>query len=181
MSFRVWLTRWRSYFSEMKVLRVAQKNLVCLLPERLQSPVFLRRHTSDFFVYREIFMGQPIYDFSLPFTPQLIIDCGGNIGLASIFFATKYPNARVICVEPDTSNYNMLARNIEPYKNIHGIHAGVWSKSTKLYITNPDVNAMSFRTNEVLPDTTINTSSCINAFDVMEIVKLGGGGYIGYI
>jgi predicted O-methyltransferase YrrM len=31
----------------------------------------------------------------------LIVDAGANIGAASIFFAAKMPNARIVAIEPD--------------------------------------------------------------------------------
>lgn len=34
----------------------------------------------------------------------LIIDCGGNIGLASKYFNNEYPEAIVVCIEPDHLN-----------------------------------------------------------------------------
>ena len=50
--------------------------------------------------------------------PPLIIDAGGNIGLAAIWFATKYPKALVYSIEPDPSNFEMLTRNVKPYANV---------------------------------------------------------------
>jgi len=45
----------------------------------------------------------------------LIIDCGANIGCASVWFATQYPKARILAVEPDPDNFRMLVRNSKPY------------------------------------------------------------------
>jgi FkbM family methyltransferase len=171
MSFRVWITRWRSYFSEISVLFFGKSELLGIFPKGSQFPVFLRRKTSDFFVYQENFMQQSAYDITLPFEPKLIIDCGGNIGLTSIFFAIKYPNSRIVSIEPDTANYNLLVKNLEPYKNVNTIKAGVWSKPTKLCITNPNVNAMSFRTNEITTDKTSDTTFYIDAISIEDILE----------
>jgi predicted O-methyltransferase YrrM len=45
----------------------------------------------------------------------LILDCGANIGLSSIWFARKYPRATVIAVEPESENFRMLTMNTAEY------------------------------------------------------------------
>jgi FkbM family methyltransferase len=41
----------------------------------------------------------------------LIIDCGGNIGLASRFFSLEFPGANIITVEPDPGNVALARKN----------------------------------------------------------------------
>lgn len=41
----------------------------------------------------------------------LVIDCGGNIGLASRYFSGNYPGARIICIEPDSENLALARLN----------------------------------------------------------------------
>jgi FkbM family methyltransferase len=41
----------------------------------------------------------------------LIIDCGGNIGLAARYFASTWPQAKVLSIEPDPSNAKLAIRN----------------------------------------------------------------------
>jgi len=41
----------------------------------------------------------------------LIIDCGGNIGLATKYFSENYPKATVLCVEPDAENIKQAHLN----------------------------------------------------------------------
>jgi tRNA1(Val) A37 N6-methylase TrmN6 len=53
--------------------------------------------------------------FRLTFFTGTIVDAGANIGMASIFFAQKYPDAKIIAVEAEASNFAMLARNVQPY------------------------------------------------------------------
>ncbi len=52
---------------------------------------------------------------------QLIIDAGGYIGTAAIAFARAYPGAQIICLEPSSENFALLARNVQPYPNIRAI------------------------------------------------------------
>jgi hypothetical protein len=80
------------------------------------SPVRLRVRTTDVFVYRDTIQGQ--YGFDLPFQPRVILDAGANIGLTSVYFAKKYPHARIVAIEPEASNFDVLTRNVRPYPSI---------------------------------------------------------------
>ena len=42
-----------------------------------------------------------------------VVDLGANIGLSSALLLRSFPNANVICIEPDRSNIAILKRNIE--------------------------------------------------------------------
>jgi FkbM family methyltransferase len=41
----------------------------------------------------------------------LILDCGGNVGLAARYFATTWPQAKVLSIEPDPGNAKLAIRN----------------------------------------------------------------------
>ena len=41
----------------------------------------------------------------------LILDCGGNIGLAARYFAATWPQAKVLSIEPDPANAKLAIRN----------------------------------------------------------------------
>ncbi len=41
----------------------------------------------------------------------LIIDAGGNIGTAAVWFAVAFPTAKVISIEPEAGNFALLQKN----------------------------------------------------------------------
>ena len=59
----------------------------------------------------EVFEELP-YDFYTDSEVPLIIDAGSNIGIATLFFKKRYPNARVLCFEPDPNSFEALKLNI---------------------------------------------------------------------
>ncbi len=53
-----------------------------------------------------------IYHFEAQRPDPLILDCGANIGMATLFFKRQYPDARVISFEPDPAVFPLLAENV---------------------------------------------------------------------
>lgn len=70
--------------------------------------------TSFYWSYREI-VDSGIYRFPNATNSPRILDCGANIGLASLFFLTQYPNCYLTAVEPDPDIFAVLKENLGPY------------------------------------------------------------------
>jgi FkbM family methyltransferase len=64
--------------------------------------------------------------------PPVIIDAGANVGLCAVFYANRFPDARIIAIEPEPSNYEMLKKNTAPYPNITTVHAALWKENGPL-------------------------------------------------
>ena len=58
----------------------------------------------------------------------VIIDGGGNIGLAALGFARDYPFAQVVTVEPDADNFAVLARNVAALPAVTPVQGAVASR-----------------------------------------------------
>jgi FkbM family methyltransferase len=71
-----------------------------------QSPAVMR------FLFHEIFV-ESTYFFEAKTAQPVIIDAGANIGMATLYFKTLYPGARIVCFEPDPENFALLKRNVE--------------------------------------------------------------------
>ena len=128
--------------------------------------VFLRPGTTDQDVYDEIFIEKE-YDISLG-DPKFIIDAGAHIGLASVFFACRYPNAIIVAIEPEPSNFAVLQMNAKRFPNIHPVQAGLWSRKTHLRIENDNVATWSFR---VVESETGNGIPAVGVCDIMDDFK----------
>jgi FkbM family methyltransferase len=63
------------------------------------------------FFYREIFARQN-YFFRTHNVSPVIIDCGANIGMATLYFKWLYPNARIEAFEPDPKTFQLLEKNV---------------------------------------------------------------------
>lgn len=78
----------------------------------------------------------------------VIVDCGGHVGLSSVWFASRFPEATVYVVEPDAANYKLLQENTAAYKGVTALNGGIWSRSCDLGIANPNSGSASFQLRE---------------------------------
>jgi FkbM family methyltransferase len=156
----------------MRTLRsvMSHKGCVQLRLAPYPAPLQLRPGTSDVPTFEKIFISQE-YEFPYPAgKPGLIIDAGANVGYASIFFAKKFPSSRILAVEPERSNYELLLRNIAAYPNVTAVRAALWNKKTSLHIQNPTDEHWAFRIAEAQP----GDSDRCDSITVPELMALAG-------
>jgi FkbM family methyltransferase len=107
----------------------------------------MRPWTADVAVFEQVFVQQE-YDIDLPLEPRWIIDAGAHIGMASVYFANRYPKAKIVAIECNPDNYAVLLRNTQPYENITPIHAALWHTPGLVSIENPDDLSWAFRVSD---------------------------------
>ena len=64
--------------------------------------------------YDEIWKRQ-IYQLPDPNSVNLILDCGANIGMGTLYFGSQFPQASIISFEPDPKIFAILKRNCEAW------------------------------------------------------------------
>ena len=112
----------------------------------VRHPIYLRPWSSDLYVFDQIFV-QKEYATDLP-VPRSILDAGANIGLASIYFANRFPTARIVAVEPDDTNFRVLKENVKRYPNVVCVKAAIWHCSAPVVIQNSQDKSWAFRVEE---------------------------------
>ena len=153
---------WPTLISYGRLLLNGNMGRVC--SAMTSSFVFIRPGTTDQDVFEEIFIDRE-YDLELN-DPRFIVDAGAHTGLASVFFAIKYPKAIIVALEPESSNYALLTKNAKAFKNIHAINAGLWSHKCFLQIQNPDAATWGFQVAEAAGEHGI---AALSVPDVMSI------------
>lgn len=79
----------------------------------LGGDIWLRSHTSDVGVLCEQLAGhayRALEDHDADV--RTIVDLGANTGLVARWLLARYPKARIVCVEPEPGNVDMLRRNL---------------------------------------------------------------------
>lgn len=106
--------------------RVLRKPLeVKVTIDGITHPIYLRLRTTDTSLFASIIVNSE-YDWKFLNPPRVIFDAGANIGLASIFYANKCPEAKIIAIEPESANFEMLKKNTASYPNIFAIQGALW-------------------------------------------------------
>jgi FkbM family methyltransferase len=109
----------------------------------IKSPVLLRVPSSDVRVFEQIFIRNE-YKFDVNWEPKFIIDAGANIGLASVYFANQFPNARIVAIEPEEENFEILVKNVAPYPNVQPIFGALWSEGAMVEVVDHGLGNWGF-------------------------------------
>ena len=66
----------------------------------------------------------------------VIVDAGANIGAASVWFHSVYPDAAIVAIEPESGNLSLLRRNLAGVAGVTVIEAGVGGFPGFVKVTN---------------------------------------------
>ena len=94
----------------------------------------------------------------------LIVDCGANIGLASIWYAQKFPRAKIVALEPEPENFRILTMNVSNYPNIIPVHGGISDRKTYFTLSNVTNAPWAWETIEA-------DSGQIRAFTIPDLLE----------
>lgn len=129
-------------------------------------PIFIRNNTSDLPTFDQIFIKKE-YEQKLNFVPSVIFDCGANVGYAAVYFKNKFPNAKIISIEPEQSNFELLIKNTNKYSDITCLKGGIWNKSANLIIKDAGFGNWGF----MIEETDKPTENAIEAYSIENLMK----------
>jgi FkbM family methyltransferase len=130
------------------LLRRTSETLVSI--PGIAHPIHLRLRTSDVPLFLQVILLSQ-YEWKLPKRPSVIVDAGANIGLASIFFANRYPGAKIISIEPAPSNLKLLCKNMAQYPNNAIVAGALWKENSRVTIVDPGGGEWGFQVEEDRP------------------------------
>lgn len=146
----------------LKVKRHQQEGLRI---SSLKQPFTLRDNPYDYATFEEVLVRQT-YQINLGFSPARIIDGGGNIGLTAAYFASRYPAAQIVTVEPDPNNFELLKKNTAAYPNVTALNTGLWGSSASLVVRDLGLGDNGFIVKEV----EASTPGSIKALSIGDIM-----------
>lgn len=137
-----------------------------LRPLRIKGwmrPIHYRMGSSDWPVLQKIFMEE---DYHIPSPAHaravddryaqllergvrpIIVDCGANIGLASVWYANRFPAARIYAIEPEPDNFAILERNCSGYDQIIPLQVAISDREAQVALTNSVDEPWAWETTE---------------------------------
>lgn len=164
------------HYNLKTALNVTCKQILSRFVSRKDYKIFifgqniqLRKNNTDEIIFDQIFSEQQ-YTYSMNSKEaKIIIDAGANIGLAAVFFKKKYPQAKIISIEPDKDNFAILEFNTQFHSDRELINGALWDKSGIVEISNPESAPSSFVVTE---QSKRRSPVKIRAYTVDEIIHL---------
>lgn len=145
LSFKCYLSTWGvKGISIYKAIRSQKEELLGIELPLYKAPIFLRSNSSDVYSFEDIF-AHDAYRINEKVDAKVILDCGANVGHASVYFAQHYPTSKIIAVEPNTENVELIIKNSSAYPSITCEHSAIWNKPNYLKIENENASNWAFR------------------------------------
>jgi len=95
-------------------------------------PFYLFKTDVCFQIANDIFAGVTYPIIPLVSGVKTVVDVGANVGAASVYFATAYPEAQVYALEPGSSPLLLLRQNVEPLRKVKVFPFGLHSSEKTL-------------------------------------------------
>lgn len=133
------------------------------------ATIHLRTNTPDIRVAVSSLIDKEYEDIRCE-NPKVILDAGANIGTSAVHFARKYPEARIIAVEPEEGNFEMLLKNTEDYPNVTAVKAAIWGSDDKRTIQNRNTGHWGYTISET-ENQVESTGQEINCLTMETLMK----------
>jgi FkbM family methyltransferase len=108
-----------------------------------------------------------------PLRPKVVYDLGANIGIASLRFATLYPDARFYGFEPVLSNHEVCALN---YQNLPKARAFPWAVGSRTEMTafecNEDPRGGHLQATPINPHLQRRKQINVQVYSIADLVRV---------
>jgi FkbM family methyltransferase len=99
-------------------------------------------HGSDESVLSEVFLEEQ-YSVSHTDAVRVIVDLGGNVGFSAVYFAMRFPQARIFTLEPDPAAFRSLLKNTEAFPGIRSFPLAAAAENGTLTLHSSTGSTMS--------------------------------------
>lgn len=124
--------------------------------------------------FEDIFV-EKNYKFNTDSKYPIIIDCGANVGLSSMFFHNEFPNAKIYAFEADPKIFRYLENNISKCNcsNVKVFNQAVWIEDGKVNLSSEGADSGSIVYNEKsISVKSFRFSDYLEKFDKIDMLKM---------
>ena len=114
--------------------------------------------------------------------PAFIIDGGANIGTSAIAFARRFPGAKVLAVEMDSENFELLKENTSAFPNVVCIRAALSEANGVVPVFDRKTGPWGYtivgglgnavKTSQIVESVTIDKLMADHGIERLDLVKL---------
>jgi FkbM family methyltransferase len=174
------------YFELLHSLSRSHFGLFFAIFPEIATPLIFRSAGSDLGNLEQIYLAYSWgdddfyygeYGFDMP-TPSRILDLGAYCGYTSVYFANRFPQAEIVCVEPSAPSFRLLLANTAPYPNIRCLPAAVWHERTEL---EPVGRLLGDWGNYFGPTGERRTEGTVPGYTISEIIQMHGWNGVDFI
>lgn len=102
-----------------------------------------RDDSSSRLVMREIFQDRVYAPVAGIAPPRVVLDIGAHTGFSSGFFRLVYPDAAIMCVEPDPDSFAILSGNVERIGNCRAFNLGLFERDGVAHFNAAQISVLS--------------------------------------
>ena len=160
------------FFQSLKYFFLPKRTINHLKHKNIKHKIFFRDIGDKGVISHLYTKNYKINDFKAEKKIKNIIDVGSNIGIETIRFANYFPEANIISIEANRSNFEILIKNVKEYNNIKPIHAALFNKEQKLYLGTHAKNIKADNFNETfsIQSNKDNSSEEVDAITMSQIL-----------
>lgn len=138
--------------------------------------MLVRKYTRDLMVFSEFFLDDgylsDVRQIDKKQDVHFIVDAGANIGCSALFLSAYLSNAQLVCVEPETSNFDLLQKNIS-LNGLSGkikcLNKALWNSCTHLDLMQRDWSSDAYHVmDKKSPDEIISRTETTTIPKIME-------------
>jgi FkbM family methyltransferase len=129
----------------------------------------------DYGTAYDVFVIQP-YNVDLQ-DPRVIVDLGANVGYATLYFATRYPNARIHSFEPHPVHYSLVQElialnNLQTRVTVYPQAAGVSAHAAHLSDSRTSSQILNGSSSDGVPVQVIDFFDWARSAGVIDLLKI---------
>lgn len=107
----------------------------------LARRIAVRPYAGDVFVLYEVLASETYKvpdEVMDPASVKTILDCGGNVGMTALYLASRHRNAKIVTIEPDPVNFDLLCRNTRSEPRIVPVQAALVGGRSRTVVLSQD-------------------------------------------
>lgn len=129
--------------------------------------IYARTGTSDTIIFDQVFVACEYSCIrTLKQQPSSIIDAGANVGFTAVYLRKYFPDSKIVSLEPDADNYNMLIRNTLGLDGLVTVAGAVWGETCTL-----SMGEESFRDGSACARVVSIDPGGLNAYCIEDLVS----------